>query len=161
MSRDQSKTAQNQKDNAFEKAMKKLLVSFHRGLFQLSGGRLGTATSDREFLLLTTRGRVSGQERTIPIFFFRDRRRSIIIASNWGSQQHPQWWLNLQADPHARVQIGKQNIEVVASQADGEERARLWTEVTRRHKEFLTYQQGTTRTIPVVILTPDEPGSVQ
>lgn len=157
MSIDQDTAVRGHKDTAFEKVTKRLFVSLHTGLFRLSGGKFGTAAPDREFLLLTTRGRVSGQERTTPLFFFPDRGRFIVIASNWGSAQHPQWWLNLQADPHARIQIKQQQIGVVASQAEGEEYTRIWAALTEKHTEFLTYQEGTTRAIPVVILTPDDP----
>ncbi len=80
--------------------------------------------------------------------------RFILIASNWGAPNNPQWWLNLQAHPSAKVQVGKKTIVVTATPADAEERARLWSLVTSRYPDFADYQRRTTREIPVVILTP-------
>lgn len=69
-------------------------------------------------------------------------------------QRGNMWWLNLQAHPSAKVQVGKKTIAVTATSADAEERARLWSLVTSRYPDFADYQRRTTREIPVVILTP-------
>jgi F420H(2)-dependent quinone reductase len=145
----------SQQSSKTQKALKRLFMQSHVFFYRLSGGILGGKAPDRAFLLLTTRGRVSGKERTTPLFYFPDGNRFIVIASNWGSAHHPQWWLNLQTNPHATVQAGRKVLIVTASQATGEEHERLWKTVTTNHKEFANYQKGTTRPIPVVILAPE------
>ncbi len=55
--------------------------SLHRGLFRLSGGRLGKAMGPMQILLLTTIGRKSGQARTWPLAYFRDDDRLVVVAS--------------------------------------------------------------------------------
>ncbi len=57
-------------------------------------------------VLLTTTGRRSGEARTTPMMFHRDGDRVLVIASNIGAPQHPDWYLDLVADPHVTVEIG-------------------------------------------------------
>ena len=64
------------------------------------------------------------------------------------------WWLNLQANPRAKIQIGPKIIPVTARQASPEERQRLWPVIISKYSNYADYQKGITREIPVVILTP-------
>ena len=137
--------------NSFVKALQRLFMRGHVSLYRLTGGSLGGKTT----LLLTTIGRKSGQERDTPLFHFRDGDRYIVIASNGGATKHPTWWLNLKANPRARIQIGKQIIPVTAQQAIGDERKRLWSIIEEKYTNFVEYQKRTEREIPVIILTPD------
>ena len=105
-------------------------------------------------LLLTAIGRKSGQEHVTPMLYFPDGGRFILIASNWGAPNHPQWWLNLQAHPQAKIQVGRKTVTVTATQADAQERQRLWSFATSKYFNFDAYQQRVAREIPVVILTP-------
>jgi deazaflavin-dependent oxidoreductase (nitroreductase family) len=124
----------------------------HASLYRLTGGKVGAGKST---LILTTTGRKSGIERSTPLFFFADEGRFIIIASNGGAAKHPTWWLNLQSNPHAKIQIRARVIPVSASQADVEERQRLWAIIAEKYTQFVTYQQRTPREIPVIIHTPE------
>jgi len=127
--------------------------TLHRGLFRLSGGRIGGALGKMPVLLLTTTGRKSGQPRTWPLGYFRDGERTIIIASAGGEPTHPAWYLNLTANPRVTVQIGQETIPMAAATATGAERERLWTRLVADFPNFADYQKKTTRQIPVVILT--------
>ncbi len=79
----------------------------------------------------------------------------VIIASNGGSDQHPEWWLNLRANPNAEVQVGPDVKSVVAEKAQGAERERLWHEVNELYHGYDEYQRSTKREIPVVVLRPE------
>jgi deazaflavin-dependent oxidoreductase (nitroreductase family) len=125
----------------------------HRVLYRASGGAVGGRLHGMSILLLTTIGRVSGAERTVPLTFVRDGDGFVVIASNGGMAWPPAWWLNLSAHPEATVQIGRARHTVRGRTADGAERARLWELVTERHPVYARYQQKTVREIPVVILT--------
>jgi deazaflavin-dependent oxidoreductase (nitroreductase family) len=137
------------------RALQRFFMGVHVFFYQRTSGVVGGNLAGRSMLLLTTIGRKSGQERITPIFFFADKDRFVLIGSNGGAAQHPQWWRNLQAHPQARVQIGKHIVAVTAHQAVGEERQRLWSLITARYPNFAAYQKRTTREIPVVVLTPD------
>lgn len=137
-------------------ASQRAFMKAHAAFYRLTSGRIGGRIRNRNFLLLTTTGRKSGQERVTPIFYMPEAGRFLLIASNWGAPNNPQWWLNLQAHPSAKVQVGKKIIAVTATTAHAEERTRLWSLVTSKYPDFADYQQRTTREIPVVILTPAE-----
>jgi len=107
-------------------------------------------------LLLTTTGRKSGKPRTTPLTFFHDGDDLVVIASNGGSDRAPDWWLNLQHDPHAVVEIGGNERNVTARAARPEQRERLWVEITATFSGYAKYQQMTERPIPVVLLSPSE-----
>jgi F420H(2)-dependent quinone reductase len=143
-------------------ALQRFFMNAHVAIYRLTAGKVGGYVSstnprigNRAFLLLTTTGRKSGRQRVTPLFYFPDGGNNVVVASNWGASVHPQWWRNLQTNPHARVQIRRQIIPVIARGATSEERARLWAILTARHPDFADYQQKTPRQIPLVILTPN------
>ena len=79
-----------------------------------------------------------------------------MIASYGGLDRSPSWWLNLQREPRATVRLGSSTRNVVAREAKGGERARLWTEVTSIAPGYLGYERRTARRIPVVVLEPSQ-----
>jgi deazaflavin-dependent oxidoreductase (nitroreductase family) len=103
-------------------------------------------------LLLTTRGRRSGEERTHALIFREDGDRYVIVASKGGAPKHPAWYLNLQAEPEATVQVLGDVLRVRARDAEGEEYDRLWEQMTEVWPDYDRYQQRTDRRIPVVVL---------
>ncbi len=132
----------------------RVACSLHRGLYRLTGGQLGAARFPLPLLLLTTTGRKSGRPRTWPLGYSRDGDRLIVGASAGGQPEHPAWYLNLCATPRVAVQIGRERRRMVATVAEGAERARLWARLVDANPDFVAYQQRVTRPIPVVILTP-------
>ncbi len=126
----------------------------HAWLFRVSGGRVGAKLMGFPVLLLATTGRKSGERRTIPIMYMPQGEACVIIASNAGEPRHPAWWLNLEANPRAEIQRGREVMPVTAREAEGEERARLWSAWIARDSSYTIYQQRTTRRIPVVVLEP-------
>ena len=106
-------------------------------------------------LLLTTAGRKTGKQRTVPLLFIRDGDDLVVVASNGGMDWFPAWWLNLQEHSAAGIEIGRERRGVTASKADAERRAQLWPEFTRSYPNYLKYEARTTREIPLVILHPN------
>lgn len=124
-------------------------------LFQRSRGRLGaTWLHGTRVCLLTTRGRKSGQERTVPVLYMQDGQRLVVVASKGGRKEHPLWYLNLSADPAVRVQIGAETRDYVARTASDEERKALWPSLSAMYPDYDNYQSWSPRVIPVVILEP-------
>jgi deazaflavin-dependent oxidoreductase (nitroreductase family) len=120
----------------------------------MSRGRLIGTVAGMPVLLLTTTGRKSGKPRTTPLTFFSDGNDLVVIASNGGSERAPDWWLNLQLNPQAAVEIGGVERNVTARAAPPEQRERLWAEITATFPGYAKYQQMTERRIPVVLLSP-------
>ena len=103
-------------------------------------------------LLLTTTGRRTGKSRTTPMMFDRDGADLLVIASNVGAPQHPDWYLNLVENPDVVVEVGDESFPALASTTAGERRDRVWTMIKERYPFFAVHARSTTRTIPVVAL---------
>ncbi|MHB8571643.1 MAG: nitroreductase family deazaflavin-dependent oxidoreductase [Candidatus Dormibacteria bacterium] len=105
-------------------------------------------------LLLTTTGKRTGEERTTPVLYTRHGDALVVVASKGGADQHPAWYLNLQAHPEARVEVGDRTLNVVARDAEGDERELLYARQTEEWPAFAEYRKKTARVIPVVVLEP-------
>ncbi|HEX6843766.1 MAG TPA: nitroreductase family deazaflavin-dependent oxidoreductase [Actinomycetota bacterium] len=123
--------------------------------FRANEGRV-QSFAHQPLLLLTHTGARTGRRRTNPLACFRDGDRYVIVASKGGAPDHPDWYHNLLANPWATVEVGTQTLDVIAAPATGEERDRLWATITAQNPAFAEYADKTTRTIPVVVLTPAE-----
>jgi deazaflavin-dependent oxidoreductase (nitroreductase family) len=77
----------------------------------------------------------------------------IVIASNVGAPRHPDWYLNLVADPRVLVEIGDETYPARATTLAGDERERTWAMLKRIYPFFADHEAATDRTIPVVALT--------
>jgi len=126
----------------------------HATLFRLSGGRLGRRTNGFDVLALTTMGRKSGERRGVALASLEHADGWAVIASYAGEDRHPAWWLNLQAEPMADVQIGSTHTRVRAREATGDEREELLARFVAVDDAYAEYQQRTSRVIPVVVLEP-------
>jgi deazaflavin-dependent oxidoreductase (nitroreductase family) len=107
-------------------------------------------------LLLTTTGRKSGTQYTTPLIYALDGRNPVIVASQGGSPDNPDWYLNLVANPEVEAQIKGDTFRAHARSAKGDERERLWKLMTAVWPDYDAYQQKTDRRIPVVVLEPIE-----
>ena len=103
-------------------------------------------------LLLTTRGRKTGEPHTAPLIYESTPNRYVIVASNGGAQKHPGWYRNLLRDPHVEVQVEGDVFPAEARTATGEERAELWRLAVQQWPPYDEYQTRTSREIPLVVL---------
>lgn len=104
--------------------------------------------------LLNHAGRKSGKVRTTPLLFLPDGDRVVVVASQGGLPKHPQWYLNVLADPDVTVQVGGDVRRLRARTASTSERAELWPRLVDLYADFATYQSWTDREIPVVLCEP-------
>lgn len=122
-----------------------------------AGGAIEGMHRER-LLLLTTVGRRSRERRTTPMMFHRDGEHVYVIASNIGAPAHPDWYLNLAADPDVTVEIGDDTYDATATPLSGDERGRVWADIKTRYPFFAEHETKTERVIPVVELTPTRAG---
>jgi deazaflavin-dependent oxidoreductase (nitroreductase family) len=125
----------------------------HRSFMRLTGGRFGR-TGTLPALLLTTRGRTSGNARDVTLNYMRDGRSFVVIASYGGEDRDPAWWRNLKANPEAEVLFGGRRVRVRAREADGPQREALWDRFVAADSSYAEYQRRTKRRLPVVVLEP-------
>lgn len=103
-------------------------------------------------LLLTTTGRKSGEPYTTPLIYGEDAGRYVVVASRGGAPAHPQWRLNLTANPSVAVQVAADKFQATARTASPDEKPALWALMTGIYPPYDEYQAATEREIPVVIL---------
>ena len=133
------------------KAMKRI-SKVHIALYKATGGMLGKRVDGLDILLLTTRGRKTGLERTVPLPYFTDGSRYLLMGSNGGGEKNPAWVHNARATPEVDIQVGARRMRARASVAEGEEYDRLWKHVTADHPRYDRYASWTERKIPIVVL---------
>jgi deazaflavin-dependent oxidoreductase (nitroreductase family) len=103
-------------------------------------------------LLLTTTGRKTGRELTLPLIFGRSGEDYVVVASKGGAPQHPAWYLNLADNPTLKVQVKADKFTARAHTANAGERATLWPAMVEIYGPYADYQKKTDRQIPVVVL---------
>jgi deazaflavin-dependent oxidoreductase (nitroreductase family) len=130
----------------------KALSALHRGIYSASGGRTGKRIAGMPVLLLTTVGRRSGKQRTVPLTYFEEGETIVLVASYGGRPHHPAWFENLLAHPDVDVRIGNDVRRMTARRATPEERARLWPRIVETYDGYRAYQEKTTREIPLAVL---------
>jgi deazaflavin-dependent oxidoreductase (nitroreductase family) len=128
----------------------------HVRAYQESGGEVGYLWNGVSILLLTTTGRRSGQPRTNALIFGRDGDDYLVVASQGGLPNHPNWYWNLRDTPEAEVQVKAAHLAVTAHTAGDGEKPRLWKIMTDVWPNYDTYQSRTDRIIPLVVLTPTQ-----
>jgi len=105
-------------------------------------------------LILTTTGRKSGADRTVPVGWFPDGDNWLVVASANGAIDNPAWYYNLAAAPDkATIEVDGAQIPVTAQQLHGADREAAWSSITTAAPRFAQYEAKTDREIPVILLT--------
>ncbi|MDH4168429.1 MAG: nitroreductase family deazaflavin-dependent oxidoreductase [Acidimicrobiia bacterium] len=129
----------------------------HRGVYRLTRGRLGLWRPKPDgwgALRLTTTGRRSGQPRRVMVGYFEDGPDLVTMAMNGWGEGEPAWWLNLQSNPDAQVELADGTRAVTARAAHGEERERLWARWGEIDEDLDAYAARRSGETAVVILEP-------
>lgn len=136
------------------------MVAEHVRRYIESDGREGFRWEGAPCLILTTRGRKSGELYRTALIFGRSGDDYIVVASRGGSDRHPAWYLNLQQQSDVYVQVKDRKFEARARTAEQDEKPALWAVMTDIWPDYDDYQARTEREIPVVILQPWKAGEV-
>jgi len=125
----------------------------HVRSYRETGGELGHDwKKGTSILLLTTKGRKTGQSRTTPLIYGTAGDGYVIVASKGGSDEPPDWYVNLQAEPEVEVQVLDDRFTAHARTATPEEKRELWGQMVSEWPDYDAYQESTEREIPVVVL---------
>jgi deazaflavin-dependent oxidoreductase (nitroreductase family) len=128
--------------------------AFHRWLYRLTAGRLGSRLVGNDMLLLTTRGRKSGEAHTVPLLYLSEGETIAVIASYGGRDHHPDWYLNLVDDPEVTARLSDRTVRLSARIARPPERETWWQRAVEAYRDYAVYQRRTEREIPIVLLEP-------
>ncbi|BBZ41128.1 nitroreductase/quinone reductase family protein [Mycobacterium conspicuum] len=102
-------------------------------------------------------GRKSGKVYITPLIYGNVGGEIVVVASKGGADTHPGWYLNILASNTIGVQIATQAFEATWREPEGEERHQVWAYMAHLYPPYLTYQQSTSRQIPLVMLTLGRP----
>lgn len=124
----------------------------HVDKYKATDGQEGHDWQGTQCLLLTTKGRKSGEPRELPLIYGKSGEDYLIVASKGGADEPPAWYLNLQADPTAEVQVWGDRFKARARVATPEEKAEMWKTMTAEWPAYDDYQKKTDREIPIIVL---------
>jgi len=121
--------------------------------FRANAGKVGPPFENTPIMLLHSKGRKTGKEYVNPLAYQQLGDGSIaVFGSKGGMPTHPEWYLNVKANPDVTVEVGTETYDAKARVAEGDERERIWSKQKKDFSGFADYEQRTTRQIPVVIL---------
>jgi deazaflavin-dependent oxidoreductase (nitroreductase family) len=129
-------------------------VNDHIQQYVSSDGAEGHLWNGVPTLLLTTKGRKTGELRRTALIYGRHGSSYLVVASQGGAPSHPAWYLNLEANPEVQVQVGAEKFIARARTASEQEKPELWRTMTGIWPAYDEYQTKTDRPIPVVVLDP-------
>ncbi len=126
-------------------------------LYEGSGGTAGLTLRDTGLpvIIVTNRGRKTGAIRKTPLMRVVDGDNYILVASQGGAPQHPQWYYNLKDDPTVEIRNETEvSVRRVREVVDAAERERLWNIAVKAFPPYQEYQAKTKRLMPVFIAEP-------
>lgn len=126
-----------------------------RPIFRMTRGRhtLTSLLTGLPVGVLITTGARSGQPRHNPLLVFPTRDGLVVMASNYGQTRHPSWYHNLKKRPQAELVMAGRRLKVEATELQGEERDRVWSEGLEVYPGWSTYERWTGgRRIPILLL---------
>jgi deazaflavin-dependent oxidoreductase (nitroreductase family) len=151
----------------YESEMQERLINWaseHRNSYIQSGGtkghimdmRFGGGYRYATMLLLRHVGRKSGKTMINGLGYLQYGPEVVIVASKGGADDHPQWYLNLQAGGPAEIQIATQAFKTTRREPEADEREEVWKWVIKSNPLFKTYREKSKRDIPLILFTPLE-----
>ncbi|GAA3922482.1 nitroreductase family deazaflavin-dependent oxidoreductase [Actinoplanes auranticolor] len=129
------------------------VLAYNRELIEEFRTDGGESLANRPLLLLTTVGRRTGRPRTSPMMYVRSGDRLLVIASNNGAREDPQWYRNLQVDPSVTVELPGERFTAHAEPLSGDDYDREWAGIKQEFPFFAEHETRAGRRIPVVALT--------
>ena len=134
------------------------MLKFHDTLYRKTNGWIGHVIPGQpRLLLLHTVGAKIGIQRTNSLAYFKDGDAYLVVASMGGAPKSPGWYFNLKADPQVEINVGPKRIPVTAKIIGGDDPdyTRLFELCDKQNNgRYAAYQKRTTRTIPIIALTP-------
>jgi F420H(2)-dependent quinone reductase len=122
--------------------------------YESSGGTQGVTIQGAPVIVMTMRGRRSGNVRKAAVMRVEHDGTYAAVASKGGSPENPGWYHNLMAHPDITLQDGTESRPMRAREAEGDERAAWWARAVEVWPAYDGYQKRTQRPIPVVLLEP-------
>jgi deazaflavin-dependent oxidoreductase (nitroreductase family) len=125
-----------------------LITDFHAHAGQITLGRLAGAS----MLVMTYVGAKTGLARTCPLGYHRDGESYVLVGSNSGLPESPEWVANVAKNPIVTIEVGTEKFRARARVTEGAERRRLLDDRIAAVPIFGDYERRAGRELPVVVL---------
>lgn len=123
-------------------------------LYEASGGTEGVDLRGHRVIVLTSVGAKTGKLRKTALMRVEHDGVYAVVASLGGAPKHPVWYFNITANPHVELQDGPDKNDYLAREVTGDEKAVWWERAVEAWPDYATYQEKTSRQIPVFVLEP-------
>jgi deazaflavin-dependent oxidoreductase (nitroreductase family) len=126
-------------------------------LYEKSGGTQGTTLRDTGLpvVLVTHIGNKTGAVRKTPLMRVKDGNNYVLVGSQGGAPNNPEWVYNLRANPTVELRDRTEVFTMKTREVkDAAERARLWQLAVAAFPPYEDYQKKTARQIPVFVAEP-------
>jgi len=140
--------------------LRRLLPPIDRGILRLTSGRwsLTYLVTGLPVALVSVEDPARGHLHRVPLVVVPDRGDLILVASNFGSKQHPHWCALLRSVRVAHVIWRGSPRDYSVEELEGEDRQRAWSLATELYQGYGIYaNRAGARSIPVLRLMPREP----
>ena len=124
--------------------------------YESSGGKEAGTLLDTgiPIIIVTMMGAKSGKVRKIGLMRVEHEGEYALVASKGGHAEHPDWYLNLVADPRVMIQDGPAPVDYTVREVEGAERDAWWERSVAVFPTYEEYAAKTARLIPVLIASP-------
>lgn len=139
---------------AVDRTIGRTIYPWHVALYRLTRGVIGHKSPVGPMLILDVRGRKSGLIRSKTLLYFEKGGVYYVVASNGGRPEHPQWLINVRANPDVSVQVGAKKFHAHARALPSTDEPEIWHELVNFYGGWADYQKLTDRTIYIVELVP-------
>ena len=142
--------------DAFKENFKliKYFSKFHLWVLRISKYTFLNSLIGIPVLVLITQGRSSGKERYAPLTYFSDENSFMIVASNGGNKNPPNWYRNMIKQNSVKVVINNKNYKCKYNVLESKEREIAWIRINKIYSKYSEYEEISGRVIPVIKLTP-------
>ena len=127
-------------------------VADHIRRYAESGGTRGHRFNGHDALLLSTRGRRTGNLRRTALYYGRDGDRYVLVATPVSGGGDPAWYLNLSTNPAVVLQVRSDTFAALARLASADERPRLWRLMVDLFPKYARYKRAARRELAVVVV---------
>ena len=130
--------------------LKKTVPNMDKALLKVSRGWVNTGMQTT--VLVETIGAKSGLPRKLATLCMPVGRDLVLVGSNWGQDRDPAWIHNLRANPECQVTFRGYDGPMTARELKGKARTDMWEHLVCYNPQYGRYQEGTDRTLPVMLL---------
>jgi len=147
---EQEKYTQKQEKTA--RQVIKYFAKLQASVFLLSSGKLWNKwPGGYDIMVVRTEGAKSKKVINIPLIYVHKDGLPILVASMGGMPNNPSWYYNVKANPKIEVTSPQDSGTFIAEELSKDQKEELWPLICSFYPDYETYQNNTSREIPVFL----------